>query len=210
MQYGWETIYSASMFFLLRPDPSSPNCSSTGTSRAGAKFLQSHHDKHPQFITLHYRNRKSNTYQRTNPDSNSYAPTMVRPLHNNNCGWSSAWPCYERASVCACLCFCVCMCVCVCGLTGAHILPEHQHGHLGDTHPFLNYLPAFLRAYLPSLILHSHQRRLCWRLWRPLCVTQGQHSLFFLHFPLLVTFLCANSLLHVWEMIWGEQTGDGI
>lgn len=102
------------------------------------------------------------------------------------------------------------VCVCVCGLTGAHILPEHQHGHLGDAHPFLNYLPAFLRAYLPSLILHSHQRRLCWKLWRPLCVTQGHHSLFFLHFPLLVTFLCANSLLHVWEMIWGEQTGDGI
>ena len=111
MQYGWETIYSASMFFLLRPDRSSPNCSSTGTSRAGAKFLQSHHDKHPQFITLHYRNRKSNTYQHTNPDSNSYAPTMVRPLHNNNCGRCSAWPCCERACVCVCKCMCVCVCV---------------------------------------------------------------------------------------------------
>lgn len=42
---------------------------------------------------------------------------------------------------------CMYMCVCVCGLTGAHILPGQQHGHLGDTHSFLNYLPAFFQPF---------------------------------------------------------------
>lgn len=37
-----------------------------------AKFLHSHRDIHPQFITRHYGNQESNTYQ--DPDSNSNGP----------------------------------------------------------------------------------------------------------------------------------------
>lgn len=44
-----------------------------------ATFLQSQHDKHPQFITHHYRKQESNTYHCTNPGSNSYDSTMVKP-----------------------------------------------------------------------------------------------------------------------------------
>lgn len=152
MQYGWETIYSASMFFLLRPDPSSPNCSSTGTSRAGAKFLQSHHDKHPQFITLHYRNRKSNTYQRTNPDSNSCAPTMVRPLHNNNCGRSSAWPCYERARACVCVCVSLFLCMYVCVWSDRCPHPPRASTRPPRRRTSIPQLPPCLPPCLPSIL----------------------------------------------------------
>lgn len=85
---------------------------------------------------------------------------------------AEAW----RRGLATSVCLCLCVCVCVCGLTSAHILPEHQHGHLGDTHPFLNYLPAFLHPYLhPSFFIPTNGEAaggydVC-------CVTQGHLSL---------------------------------
>lgn len=129
-----------------------------------AKFLHVPPWQTPQFITHHYRNQALNANQCTNPDSNSYGPTMVRSFHYITITTAEAW----RGLAPGCVHSFVC--VCVCGLSSAHILP-HQRGHLGDTHPFLSHLPICLHPI--TFILRSHQRQgydVC-------CVTGGHHSL---------------------------------
>lgn len=63
MQLAWKTVYHLNILSVTVVQQE---------LETRAKFLHSHRDIHPQFITRHYGNQESNIYQ--DPDSNSNGP----------------------------------------------------------------------------------------------------------------------------------------
>lgn len=89
----------------------------------------------------------------------------------------------NKNSQTVCTCASPFVCTCVCGLSGDHILPQQQHGHLGDTHPFLNYLPRFFHPHLHPSFFINHQQRGGRTLWRLLRCTRSPRTLSSCIFP---------------------------
>lgn len=143
---GSRLAYAHGMFILLYPAPS---CAIAGTlrlqPRASCPTVTNSHNLLPTILAS--KNQIANVPTESQaPEWNTYHYVTITELQFGE------------------VVLLVFVCTCVCGLTSGHILPEHQHGHLGDTHSFLICLPAFGHLCVHSLLPCSHRPAIRYRL----------------------------------------------
>lgn len=158
------------VFFPASSRSSKCNCSSTGTSN------QSQIPARPTMTntTIYYpplycRNWELNAYQCTNPDSNSYGPTMVKSYHYITITAAEAWR-GLAPGVCIRLSLFVCVCVVWPVPTSFHsnMATKETHIHSSATSPSASIpSPSF---FIPTNGEAAGGYDVC-------CVTRGHRSL---------------------------------